>query len=49
MRVLPILAALCLALTATACVYVERERPSRTVIQPVPSSTPPAMVVQPRY
>ncbi len=47
MRVLPILAALGLALTTTACVYVERERPSRTVVQPAPS-TPPAVTVQPR-
>jgi hypothetical protein len=49
MRVLPIFAAIGLALTATACAYVERERPSRTVVQPVPSSAPPAVVVQPRY
>ena len=49
MRVLHILAALGLALTATACAYVERERPSRTVVQPAPSSAPPAVMVQPRY
>ncbi|HYI83531.1 MAG TPA: hypothetical protein VEX11_10015 [Acetobacteraceae bacterium] len=49
MRVLPILAALGLALTAVACAYVERERPSRTVVQPAPTSSPPAVVVQPSY
>jgi hypothetical protein len=49
MRILPILAGLGLVLTATACAYVERERPSRTVVQPAPSSSPPAVVVQPRY
>jgi hypothetical protein len=49
MRVLPILAALGLALATAACAYVERERPSRTVVQPAPSSSPPAVVVQPRY
>jgi hypothetical protein len=49
LRVLPLLAAFGLALTTVACAYVERERPSRTVVQPAPSSSPPAVVVQPRY
>ena len=48
MRVLPILAALGLALATTACAYIERQQqPSRTVVRPAPS-TPPAVMVPPR-
>ncbi len=49
MKALRLLAALGVALSMAACTYVERERaPRSTVVQPTPSTQPPA-TVRPGY